>query len=571
MPKVVERLQTPPVGWPRLWALAQTPFVRLGIRAATLLLAYLVLERWLMGVARLPEASYAGPVIAAGVLQRFLVEPAFAPGYLLRIGVVAALMWLLVARFATLRAPWSRLEQGALLRLMVVIPTLLLAWDFATYDYNLYYDRSHLVDRLALGALGGLVLWRPVFVLPFAVMAVAVIGQFNHPIGGYSVAEPFLLVRWLLLFAAFFLARAAGTGHRPGDFAFLTFTLLAASYFVSGLGKIRLDWFTQGDVALLLPATFANGWLGFLDHGTVGALTRGLARVDWMLVAGMVVFECAAVLCLLRRGVFLFFLAAWPVFHLSVFALSGIFFWKWIVLEVAILLLLLKRPDSALFEVFSRRHFVLSIPLIVGGTIWFQPANLSWYNAAVSYVYRFEGVGESGRRYSLPPAFFAPYDYQFTLGAFAYISPYRQLDVVWGATRDRALATAMASAGGPGDVEVLERERGQWFFDADRTGRLEAFLQRFVGTYNERGSKRTLLGALAPPPHLWTFAGPDAFDGSEAITRVVVRQVASFFDGRGYVELGPRPLRSVDIPSMAARSTSRQPASVGARRVTAPR
>lgn len=546
MARIVDRLAPPLVGWPRLRELTETPFVGLGIRAATLLLVYLVLERWLMGLARLPEASYAGPVIAVAVLERFLVEPGFAPGFLLRIGVLAALVSLLVARFATVRGRWSDLEQGALVRILVAVPTLLLAWDFATYDYNLYFDRSHLFDRLALAVLAGLVLWRPVFVLPFVTMAVAIIWQFNHPIGGYSVAEPFLLVRWLLLFFGFFLVRAVGTGHRASDFAFLAFTLLAASYFVAGLGKIRLDWFTQGDVALLLPATFANGWLGFLDHRTVGALTRALARVDWLLVAGMVVFECAAVLCLLRRGVFLFFLAAWPVFHLSVFALSGIFFWKWILLEVAILVLLLKRPRA---PVFSRRHFLLSVPLIFGGTIWFQPVNLSWYSAAVSYVYRFEGVGESGRRYSLPPGFFAPYDYQFTLGSFAYVSPYRQLDVVWGATRDRDAAAAMARAGARGDVEALERERGRWFFDAARAGRLDAFLQRFVGTYNERGSKRTPLGAVAPPPHLWTFSGPDAFDGSEAITRVVVRQVTSFFDGRGYVELGPRPVRWVEIPS----------------------
>lgn len=536
----------------RLRPAARLPAVRLGIRLGTLLLVHLALERWILGFARLPEASYEGSVLSAGLLERFLVEPRPVPGYLFRIGMLAIVGTVVVARFDRVREAWSGLEDGALLRLLVAVPTLLLAWAFATYDYNLYFDQAHLFDRLVLLVLAVLVLWRPAFVLPFVVLAVAIIWQFTHPIGGFSVAEPFLLVRWLLLFLAWFLLRAVGVDPRPSDFVFLAFTLLAASYAVAGLGKLRLAWFGRGDVALLLPATYANGWLRFLGPDTVGSLTRRLSSVDPLLVAGTFVVECGALLCLLRRRIFLFFLVAWPCFHLSVFALSGIFFWKWIVLEVAVLALLLARREAPALDLFDRRHLLLSVPLVLGGTIWFHPVDLSWYNAAVSYVYRFEGVGESGRRYSLPPDFFAPYDYQFTVGAFAYLSPDRQLQVVWGATADADVAGAMAEARSPRDVEALERERGRTFLDETRAARMDAFLERFVANWDERRSKRTVLSPLAPPHHLWTFPDPDAFHGQERLARVVVRRVTSFFDGRAYRELASQELRVVDVPAGGA-------------------
>ena len=533
------------------------PLVSLGMRVVSLLFVYLVLERWLLGVARLPPASYEEPLIAAEMGKAFLVRPRFALSYALRIGVLAGLAYVLARHFRRVWIRWSELEQGAVLRLFVAVPTVVLAWAFATYDYNLYFDQAHLLDRLALVAFAALVFWRPLFVLPFALAAVAIIWQFNYPISSYSVAEQFLLVRVLLLFFGFFLVQAVGTSHRPSDFVFLVFTLLAASYFTGGLGKIRLDWFTQGNVALLLPATYANGWLGFLDPETVGTVTARILSIDWLLVAGTFVVECGAVFCFFRRRVFLFYLSVWIFFHLSVFALSGIFFWKWIIVESAVLLLLLTKGGAPTFAVFSRPHFVLSIPFIVGGIVWFGPVNLSWYNAAVSYTYRFEGVGESGRRFSLPPSFFTPYDYQFTLSGFGYLSPHRQLGVVWGAIGNRNDAEALAGARGQREVEALEEARGELFRDDTRAEQLDDFLRRFVGTFNERRSKRTLLSPLGPPPQLWTFPRSDAFAGDERIARVVVYQVMSFFHGREYIEINPRELRTIEIPSPAADSPRR--------------
>jgi hypothetical protein len=55
-------------------------------------------------------------------------------------------------------------------------------------------------------------------------------GQFNFPMGGYSVAEQFQLVRMLLLFLSAFIIRLLTGQWRTADFLFVLFCLLASGY-----------------------------------------------------------------------------------------------------------------------------------------------------------------------------------------------------------------------------------------------------------------------------------------------------------------------------------------------------
>lgn len=519
------------------------------VRVGAILAVFIVLERWLFGVARLPETAYHEPLIALEALKAFFARPPSDPSLALRVAVPLALVTALVLVRRRLWARWVDLDPDRIVGRFVAVSTVLLAWAFSTYEYNLYFDQPHVLDRLALVVLAGLVVWRPIFVLPFVAQVVAIAWQFTHPIAGYSVAEPFALARILLLLFAYLLTRAVLRSPRARDYMFLAFTVLAAGYVLSGWGKLRLGWFSTGDVALLLPATYANGWLGFLEADTVGAVTAGLSRIDVLLVGATFVVECAAIACLLKRRVLLFFLVAWIGFHLAVFGLTGIFFWKWIVLEIAAVVLLVRHPRAPALDFFRRPYAVLSVPVIVLGTAVYDPVNLSWYDSAVSYTYRVEGFGPSGERFSLPPRFFAPYDYQFTVGAFGYLSPYRQLEIAWGTTRDRQAAAELARAEDLDAVEVLEASRGEVLLQETRAASFDDFLMRFVGNRNERGQDTGLLRVLAAPPHLWTVPRPDAHAGDERINRVEVRQITSLFDGRRYRELRSRPIRAVDVPT----------------------
>lgn len=525
-------------------------FLQLSARVGLLVVGFLGVERWVVGVTSLPLEAYEQPLITLQIAESLIAIPRTGPAFAVRALGVLGLLYVLVRHTRDLGASWRGVDEGGVLRWMIAAPLVCLTWAYSTYDANLFFGRSHLVDRWLLVVLCVAALRRPAMVLPFVMLVTGILFQFDHPIGGYSVAEQFLLVRLLLLFTTYFLLRIIGVPLRPSDLVLSGLAALAAHYFVPGLGKLRMGWFSVGAVPLLLPATYLNGWLGFLDPETLGTLTERLLYLDPLLVAGAFLLELCALFALVRRRLLLFYLALWICFHLTVFFFSGIFFWKWIALELTLLLLFLRRGDRPALAVFTPSHAALSVALIGSGALWAGPVNLSWFNSAVSYTYRFEAVTEGGRQVWLGPGFFAPYQYQFTMTGFGYLSPRRQLGVTWGAVSERDIAEATFLTRSPGEIAGLEQARGSVRYDAAKAQALDDFLLQFVKNWNDDRPEQRLWTKISAPPQLWSFAPDGAFAADERISQVVVHQVTSFFDGRRVHEIGPERLRTIDIPRM---------------------
>jgi hypothetical protein len=489
-------------------------------------------------------------------------SPAEAPLAVgVRLAVLAGIALLTVRYRQWATASWTDLETGRSLRVLSGVMAAVLAWSFATYDYNLYADQTHLADRMSLLALAGLVVWRPGFVLPFVLLLVAMATQFQLPIGPYSTAEPFTLARMLMLVPVALCLQAVTGRIWSREVLYLAVLILATSYLRCGVGKLALDWASHGHIYFLLFATYANGWLAFLDPEAITRLGTTLARFDWIMVGGTLVAECGAVLVFWRRPVLLALLTGWVAFHLGVFLVSGIFFWKWILVDATLIGIFAARGSGDRFPLFTRAHLVLSAPILAAGLWLFSPVNLAWYDTPVSYTHRFVGVGPSGREYSLGPAFFAPFDYTFTLSSFHYLVDHPTLNITWGATWDRDAVEELLLARSVSDISRVEASHGRVPYDPRRAARLDAFLQRFVGTWNQRRSRRTPLTAIQAPPQLWTFPRATAYSGEEPIREVRVDQITTLFDGERYTECRRRELRTVLIPGTepAASATRDEP------------
>lgn len=520
----------------------------LPLRLAGILVVYAVLERWALGLGALPPDAYEGASILLGLLHRLLVpEGAPSLGYLSRLAVTVALLVGTLLRRERSSANWRQISDDRIPQLLTCVAVGILAWAYSTYSYNAYFDQSHISDRLALVGCGALVVWRPVFVLPFAVLVVGIATQFYYPIGGYSVAEQFMLVRVLLLFGAFHIARSVWPDVRAADFTFLVATLVAAGYVASGWGKLNLGWFTHGRVGLLLPGAWGDGWLRMLDAEAVATWTRRALRLDVLMVATTFVVEVLALFALVRRRFFVAFLGLWVVFHLGIVAMAGILFWKWIVFELTFLAAFVGARKAASLEFFSGVHAALSVVLIVGGTVWFQPVNLSWYSVPLSYAYRFEAVDAAGARSTLSPAFFAPYDYQFGLAGFAYLSPETQLPDTWGAQSSRQGAERVVALRDMDEARALESELGGVHARAPAIATMESFLRRFVSA-RARIEPAAMRRLLAPPRQIQNFAVGTAYQRDDPVVAVEVSQVTVFFDGVRVIESEPVPLLRVEIP-----------------------
>lgn len=536
------------------------------LRVGSILLLFCALELLFTRITRLPERSYTRPVFLIDLLARLATPDLWS---------VLAIAGIVLSAAAAIRwrsggPAWSDLEHGMALRSLIVTVAAVLAWVFGTYAYNYYYDRPHHLERALVLALVPLVFWRPVFSFVLLLLCFSIGWQFAYPIGGFSWAAPILLLRVILLFAAFWFVRAFTPRAHTADFLFLLFCLVAGHYWVSGLGKLQLGWLGADTIGYLLPATYANGWLVFLPTERIAAITRVLVSLNWPMKLATLLVECGALFALWRRGSLRWLLYGAIALHAGIFLLTGIFFWHWIVLDALLIGLFLRARRPAL-PFFTTPHFALSLLLIGLGSQWFRAQRLAWRDAPVSYSYRIYAEAMDGRSYALPPAILAPYDYQFTLSPFRYLVPAPRLPITWGAAPPH-VAAALRNANTADRVFALEAEIGENRYSDARAETFDEFVRMFVTRWHAGSGATEWWRPLKAPPLLWTFPRADPHIPPDRIVRLVVREKTSLFDGTDYLEIREITVRTLDVAAAPPFPFSSGRGSCnGSERITCPR
>ncbi len=516
------------------------PSTWLVARVLVALLAFVAIDRAVARLALLPAPAYAEPVLAVEILLR--------PGPVL-LAVLAVLVGAL-ARYGRLLARWSDFDHGARMRALVVFLALAMAWPFATFGYNHYFDQGYYLDRLALVALVAALWWRPVFIFPFVLLAYALMGQVAQPaLGGSVFAHKLQVLHVLNLFAATLVLHAFSASRRSDTFWLLLCCLVAGAYWEAALAKWQLGWLSFGNLYQMPLAAYGHGWLAFVDADALVDFASALRVLDWPARIGVLAIESAALLFLWRRGVSVVLLIAYIVFHVGVFAAYRFLFWPWMALDAALLVVLWNDRRARELGIYTRRHFALSVLLVASAGVWAEPPHLGWFDTRVSHAYRLEALGESGRRYRLTPAYFSPYDEIFTMTSFAYLSEHPVLVAPYGVTKSRALAEALERATTGEEVLALERESGRSRYDAARAAAWQDFVRRFVANRNASGERLAALGAVRPPPQFWSFAGADAYSGQERLREVVVHERTLFFDGNRLQVVRDAVLARLPIPA----------------------
>ena len=522
--------------------------IRLGTRIAILLVTFMTLHKVILKVFRLPEEAYTGESILWECLPH--------RGIVLILALVLAGVLILV--LPRLRQGWAQFESGASLRWFIGLLTAILAWACSTYAYNAYYDQFHLTDRVALVLLAALVFWRPIFTLPFVACLWAVIWQFNYPSIGFYIQEAEFkpLVKILTLFSAAFLIRAVVSGRRMNDFLFLTLCLVAANFWVPGYGKLSIGWITHGHLYYMFVASYTHGWLAFLEPDTVVSITRILAVFDWPMRIGTLLIEGGALFLFLHVRAAKWFLVFFTVLIGGFFLLFGFFFWKWMILHGALLILIFRQSDQASAsrrrDLFTRRRFALSLVVIGASSIWFASPRLAWFDTPFANMTQYEAIGQSGATYDLPLSFFAPYNSHLAMAHFLpFLTPTPILTSPYGITYDRSLADTFLEARTPQDVIRIEGTRaGTSREDKAFAKQFDEFVRRTVTVSNRNaavGRGSGFLSLIRPPSFLLTFAPGNPYRHEEPIVSVHVYRISSFFDGQNYTVFRRDLLRTIEI------------------------
>jgi len=435
-------------------------------------------------------------------------------------------------RLATLFAGWSELEDGQALRWLVVGITGVGAWALSSYARNLYFNQLHVGDRLLIIALWLAIAWRPIFVLPFAVAAAAVSGQFVIPLGFISWTEMGVVLRFPVLFGAFWFVRAVTRSQRSDLFVFAWCCLLAATYWTSGLGKLWVGWLAHPHVNLLLLGAYANGWLAPVDSTTIVRVSQLVAAVAVPLMLFTLLVECGSLGMLWRLWTLVGFFLLATAFHLGAFVITGIFFWKWILIDAMLVIYLLRVRRLARMPIFTPALFALSVAMILASPFWVPSENLTWFDTPLTYSLDFEGVDTRGASHVLPAGFFRPYTEAIVLGASGAAPPHPKLTRGMGVTMDRSIATALESARSAAAVLAIENSRGVLRPDSAASAAFDDFVRAYASNARCASERDPLILRLAGAPrHLWTFPLDASLPCGAPLALVRVFERTTFYDG----------------------------------------
>jgi hypothetical protein len=526
------------------------PAVSFLAQTAMLLLLFLCLNRVFISSVRITEEDYFAPILLLRFLSGF--KPVL---FTIAISIPLVLGWK--------RLRWEALGPDRTLQIFVCVLVFTIAWTFSLYEYNFYLNRGHCADRLILAGLAVLSVWRPGFVPLFLLQAFLLAGQFDCPLRNFKRTDVLVLFEVLIAWTGYAFIKLILPRFSVKPFALLAFCLLASQYFFSAVAKFELGgWLSENDIVNLFMAAHDNGLWAFCDGESVQSMGRTISTFNQPLKFVTVVLEAGVIVALLNRWILAAFFFGLAMMHVGIVFTSGIFFWKWMVLDFAIVFLWFRlgTQQGSLVETnrFNRYlPFALSVVIILASSHLWKSATLGWWDTAVSGVFRVEVVSENGAVQEVVPADFAPFDYPFAQGRFFYLDNRKNLVGSFGTTVARDRFDALTRAQTPADIVNYKQTLGlKESTDNESILRYEKFMRRFFGNMNERRGSGNFFDVLAPPQHIWTYPiGGTQFRWSEPIAKVRVRYTETFFDGEQSHVFSDKLVKEIEIPTRTVRNT----------------
>lgn len=190
------------------------------------------------------------------------------------------------------------------------------------------------------------------------------------------------------------------------DVVFLTAVAVHfANYFYSGLQKIELvgnltDWVMLNPTYYLSLAAWHVGALplSVIGDEVTGRILEWVRAITIPLNIIVFVSQLVAIIALMRIRVMIFLTLIYDLMHVAIFILSGIFFYKWIILNLLIVA-----------SLAMMRHKIISVPIklwlmsvLLCAPMLFFVALLGWYDTPSFDDEYLEVVTKSDEVYRVP-------------------------------------------------------------------------------------------------------------------------------------------------------------------------
>lgn len=320
-------------------------------------------------------------------------------------------------------------------KVIVITCVVVLSWGFAFYEVNYYYDYYFVLDRSLLLVLAVISLINPYLSILFVLQAFLCAKHLSYPvISSYSFTDKQVLFQVIVVFWAMYSLKNTIL-KRISSWAFIVTVLAVISnwYFLAGIGKLQIGWVNRNNLYFLFASTVDFGWLSWVDRLVLVKMGRFMEENRNLIIYPTILIEFFVPLILFynRRTIFIG-LVSYILFHLIVFLTSGIFFWKWIVLEVAIIIWFLLKDR----EVFSKHSLLTYFIILISSYFFYNSNKLAWIDTGIYQKTEVYLVEPNGERQLLTNSFFKPYDLVIAQNRFNYMSYYKLLTNTFGSSEN---------------------------------------------------------------------------------------------------------------------------------------
>lgn len=484
-------------------------------------ISYRFVFQFVYGRAHLDPAGYDAAVLSLPFLS--------SPTILLQLAGLAGLAW-----FLPKRLDWTTLSSGLPLRPLVLAIAFPLVWYLVTLDYNHVTDQGYPIDRIILLVAYVGIAVHPLAVPVFLLLAMNFLFQLKGPIPSFSTTDKIMLINLLTAFYVFLPMSLLVRRFKGHVFVFIAVAVVGCQYAHPALHKLMGGWMFHEQLDQLFLSAHVHGWWVSLDWPAVSEVAAWLRLLNPLLVVTTQALEFCGWLLLFHPRFTKLALLGLVGMHLGIVAASGIFFWKWIVVDVALAVVIHRMRAGDLKRVFGVKQGLAAALLILCAPLFMKTLKLTWFDTALTYHYSVEVTTTGGEVYEIAPLFFSPFDLPFTQNVFWFLEDRPVATTHFGKVKTAehlALFEDRLDSIEPAELRTaladLEESIGEDRTQEASRERLRVFLGRFLRNVNARGK----VGHVAPIPQaphhiLVSIPAERAYDFQAPIERFrVVKRV----------------------------------------------
>lgn len=391
------------------------------------------------------------------------------------------------------KTAWNSIESDFLkpTKYFILFIVLLATWLYAFSEYNYYYDKPYYFDRFLIIAIACLLFFYT-WLLPFFIALIILwISQYNFPLEPIGLTDRKIIYELLILFLSYLSVKTLFK-IKVQTLWILVFSIIASNYFIPAIYKMKLgeswyQWVLDNEIWVHLRGSFCSTWLSFLSDAQRESLFLMVKNNNFIALLFTLLLEFSTIFILLKRRFTVLLLSLLCLFHVVVFIISGVFFWKWLLINVVLITLLIAYK-KAFEQIFTKQNLILSVAIIGAAEWFFYPVQLAWWDFRLYETMSYEVIDENDKTYTLSTNQLRPYEQMGYYQKLNYLVP-DSIDIVNNDLTNHNVYNELKKMKTE-DVKSWIHKNKRSTYNKEKVLKFEKFISTYFENYNNHINKK---------------------------------------------------------------------------------